>query len=69
MKIVPIATSNGSTASALLQPNSCCSGLLNTLHAYTAPSASWTSTAATTRPHRLRVGLDFPGSLAVWAMS
>jgi len=33
MKIVPIATSNGSTASALLQPNCSCSGALKTLHA------------------------------------
>jgi hypothetical protein len=40
MKIVPITTSNGSTASDLDQPNWPCNGLLNTLHAYTAPSAS-----------------------------
>src|SRR3982751_961850 len=56
MKMVPITTSNGSTASALDQPNWPCSGLLNTLHAYTAPSASWTRTAATTIHHRPRVG-------------
>src|SRR3712207_3155145 len=56
MKIVPIANSNGSTAWVLLQPNCSCSGTLKTLHAYTAPSASWTSTAAMTIYHRPRVG-------------
>src|SRR2546429_3751709 len=56
MKMVPMATSNGSTTSVLLHPNWPCSGLLNTLHAYTAPSASWTSTAAMTMPHRPFVG-------------
>src|SRR3712207_4146129 len=56
MKIVPIATSNGSTASALLQPNWSCKGLLKTLQAYTAPRASCTRTAAMTIHHRPRVG-------------
>src|SRR3954452_5758711 len=60
MKMVPIATSKGITTSLLLQPNWPCRGLLNTLHAYTAPIASCTSTAATTMPHRPLVG--FGGS-------
>src|SRR5215217_8765007 len=38
--------------------NSCESGLRNTLHAYTAPSATWIATPAAAINHRLRTRSD-----------
>src|ERR1700756_4462119 len=60
MKIMPIETENGRAASDLLSAKSlpvACKAFEKTLQEYTAPSASCSSTAATTSPQRGRVGL------------
>src|ERR1700758_494495 len=70
-KIMPKAVSNGTAASAWLQPKP--SGLViafaNVLQAYTPPSANWTSTPPARMTHRLPGGTATSGVTVAVAAS